>query len=105
MLNLLLNARKAMKKRRGRLSISAQRNGEMVTISVCDRGVGMSREMLDDVVNPFLEADANAKPGDWGAVGLGLHACRTIAQFHGASLRATANDGPGVTFHIAWPAA
>lgn len=105
MLNLLLNARSAMKPGGGRLSITGHRDGDMVVIDVRDSGVGMSPEMLSDVINPFLEADPTAQPGDWSAIGLGLHACRTIARQHGAKICALANDGPGCTFRLGWPAA
>ncbi len=105
LLNLLLNARSAMKCRRGKLTISAWRDDDVVVIGVSDRGVGMPPEVLDEVINPFLAADANARPGDWGTVGLGLNACRAIVQRHGGTIRADANDGPGCTFRIRWPAA
>jgi signal transduction histidine kinase len=105
LLNLLLNARAAMRGRRGRLSVAARREGDMVVVAVCDSGVGMSAEMLDEVINPFLAADADAHPGDWSSVGLGLSACRKIAQQHGGAVRAEVNDGPGCTFRLRWPAA
>ncbi|MBU0616826.1 MAG: HAMP domain-containing histidine kinase [Planctomycetes bacterium] len=104
LLNLLLNARAAMKDRCGKLSISACREDDRVLISVCDAGVGMSPEMLNDVINPFLQTRDQERPGDWGSVGLGLLACRTIAQQHGATLNARNNDGPGCTFRLVWPA-
>lgn len=105
LLNLLLNARTAMKGHRGKLTVSARREGDRVEIAVRDRGIGMSPEMLDEVINPFLAADADTHPGDWSSVGLGLNACRTIAQQHSATIRAEANEGPGCTFRIHWPAA
>ncbi|MFQ5807009.1 MAG: sensor histidine kinase [Phycisphaerae bacterium] len=105
LLNLLLNARQAMKGRRGKLSISACPEGDMVEIAVSDSGVGISPEVLNNLINPFLAADAHAHPGDWSSVGLGLSACRTIVQQHGGTIRAQANDGPGCTFRLRWPAA
>jgi two-component system cell cycle sensor histidine kinase/response regulator CckA len=105
LLNLLLNARAAMKGRTGKLSISACREDDHVLISVCDAGVGMSPDLLDNVVNPFLQAEDPGHPGTWGPVGLGLLACRTIAQRHGAMIHAQSNNGPGCTFHLRWPAA
>lgn len=105
LLNLLLNARAAMKDCRGKLLISACREDDSVLISVCDAGVGMTPEMLNEVINPFLQAESQEHPGDWGPVGLGLLACRTIAQRHGATIRAQTNDGPGCTFRLKWPAA
>ena len=104
-LNLLLNARKAMEKRSGRLAVTARRDGNAIVIDVGDTGVGIPADVLDRAVNPFLASDASIRPGDWQGLGLGLNACRTIAQQHGASLRGRANDGPGCTFQLTWPAA
>lgn len=104
-LNLLLNARAAMKGRPGKLSVAGRREGELVLLEVCDSGVGMSPEALETVINPFLTSDADAPPADRTRVGLGLHVCRTIVRKHGATLEAHANDGPGCTFRLAWPAA
>lgn len=105
LLNLLLNARAAMKGLCGGLSITAARRGDTVEIAVSDTGTGMSPETLDEVVNPFLAAPADTGPGDWTGIGLGLVACRLIAQQHGATITAHANDGPGCTFRLGWPAA
>ena len=104
-LNLVLNARKAMKGRSGKLSIVAARDGDTVVIDVRDSGTGIPADVLDDLINPFLASDANTQPGDWCAVGLGLNACRTIAQRHGASICASTNDGRGCTFRLRWPSA
>lgn len=105
MLNLLLNARQAMKSRGGKLSVNARRDGDAVVIDVRDSGVGISAEVLDGIINPFLAADANGQPEVSDVIGLGLNACRTIAQQHGAAIRAFANDGLGCTFQLRWPAA
>lgn len=104
LLNLFLNARQAMKDHCGTLRISACADGDVVVIAVSDTGRGMSPEMLNDVVNAFLAAKANARLGDGGGVGLGLTVCRTIAQQHGATIRARADDGGGCTFELRWPA-
>jgi signal transduction histidine kinase len=105
LLNLLLNARAAMKGRCGKLSISAQREDDHILLSVSDAGTGMSPELLNDVINPFLAAQNPERPDDHSAVGLGLLACRTIARQHGAVLSAQNNEGPGCTFCLRWPAA
>ena len=100
-----LNARAAMKGRCGKLSISAHREADCAVISICDAGAGMSPELLNEVINPFLEADSPEHLDGQSAVGLGLLACRTIARQHGAGLSARNNDGPGCTFCLSWPAA
>ena len=104
LLNLLLNAREAMKERGGSLTIAARREGSQVVIDVGDRGVGIAQQRLDQVVNPFLAADPSAQAGDWRSVGMGLNVCRTITHQHGARMRASANAGGGCTFQIRWPA-
>jgi two-component system NtrC family sensor kinase len=105
MLNLLLNARQAMKSRGGKLLVNARRDDDVVIIDVRDSGVGISAAVLDQVINPFLAADANGQPEVSDVIGLGLNACRTIAQHHGAAIRAFANDDLGCTFQLRWPAA
>lgn len=102
LLNLLLNAREAMKGARGPLSIVAQSDGEFVRIAVRDSGRGLSREQVDEVLNPFLAAEDVDRPPP--GVGLGLSACRLIARKHGATLRARCNEGRGCTFELRWPA-
>ncbi len=105
LLNLLINARNAMKDRGGRLALRARRDGDQVIIDVRDNGKGIDAERLDGVINPFLTAESDGQATDWQAVGLGLNVCRTIARTHGASIQALQNDGPGCTFQLRWPAA
>lgn len=104
-LNLILNARTAMKEHGGALEIKAVAAGQTVSLSVRDTGVGMSTAHIDSVINPFLDAEPFARPNDWQSVGLGLSVCRMIAHRHGARLRAAANDGAGCTFQVDWPRA
>ena len=105
LLNLLLNARRAMQDKPGALTVSAARHGNHVQIDVQDSGCGIPRATLDSVFNPFLAADPHQHPNDWQQVGLGLSACRMIAFNHGATLQGLANDGRGCTFRLSWPVA
>jgi signal transduction histidine kinase len=104
LLNLLLNAREAMKGLRGKLAINARRDGACVIIDVCDSGSGIPAERLEHVINPFFAIPEHAQPHAWQAVGLGLNACRIIARRHGATLEALANPERGCTFRLRWPA-
>lgn len=104
LLNLILNARTAMKSRRGKLKIRARRAADRVEIAVTDQGPGFPPALLGEVLNPFLGSDPNERPEKADAVGMGLQACRLIAWQHGATIRAEVNDGPGCTFHLNWPA-
>lgn len=105
LLNLLLNARRAMKNTSGTLTVSAARHGTHVQIDVQDSGCGIPQATLENVFNPFLAADPHQHPNDWQQVGLGLSACRMIAFHHGATIQGLANDGRGCTFRLCWPVA
>lgn len=105
LLNLLLNAREAMKDTRGTLTVAARPDGGHAEIEVRDSGKGFPPGIVEQVLNPFLAADPHARPDDWQAVGLGLSVCRMIAWQHGARIRAERNDGPGCTFRLRWPLA
>ncbi len=104
LLNLLLNARDAMKGRPGTIRVSARRVGDCVQIDVCDSGKGLDADHLERVLNPFLAAQSDACCEDSSVAGLGLRACRIIARQHGATIRALRNEGPGCTFRVLWPA-
>lgn len=103
--NLLLNAREAMKGVRGPLTIRATRADDAIQIEIVDSGRGFSPEKIEQVVNPFFAADPTQRPNDWQEVGLGLSVCRMIAYRQGARMAVSTNDGAGCTFHLHWPAA
>jgi C4-dicarboxylate-specific signal transduction histidine kinase len=106
LLNLFLNARRAMEKQRvGTLSVKATSSGENVQIDVRDSGCGVPRDQLENVFNPFLAADPFENSTDWQQVGLGLSVCRMIAHHHGARIQGLANDDRGCTFRLWWPVA
>jgi signal transduction histidine kinase len=104
LLNLLLNARRAMEGASGILAITARPDGGGVQIEIRDAGKGIAPDLLDGVINPFLAADPNARPQDWQRVGLGLSVCRLIAHHHGATLEGARNADRGCTFRLRWPA-
>ncbi len=105
LLNLLLNARRAMQKRSGALTITARIQGDAVQIDVRDSGCGLAPDLLNKVFNPFLAADPLERPSDWQRVGLGLSVCRMITHHHGALLQGFANEDCGCTFRLLWPQA
>lgn len=105
LLNLLLNARQAMKGTGGTLAVTAVAQDGQVQIDIRDSGCGIASEMLREVFNPFLAADPRECPNDWQQVGLGLNVCRVITHRHGATICGLANEDRGCTFRLCWPAA
>lgn len=104
LLNLLLNARAAMKSIGGTLLICAHRDGDVVIIDIRDSGCGIPADHLENFINPFL-AGVIDEPPDEARIGLGLTVCRLIAHKHGASIQALPNPDRGCTFRLRWPAA
>jgi signal transduction histidine kinase len=97
-MNLMLNGIEAMKDMDppGELTIKSQaENGERL-FSVSDPGVGLPTEQADQIFNPFF----TTKPD---GTGMGLAIGRSIVEVHGGRLWATANSGPGATFHFTLP--
>ena len=80
------------------LAISARAAGREVEVAVQDGGPGLAPEGLDPLLRPFF----TTKPD---GLGLGLSISQSIIEAHGGRLWATANPGPGVTFHFTLPIA
>jgi PAS domain S-box-containing protein len=93
-MNLMLNAIEAMKERGGGLTIKSQlKDDGQVLISVTDTGVGLPAENKDRIFDAFYTTKPQGS-------GMGLAITRSIVEAHGGRLWATANDGPGTTFHF-----
>lgn len=72
---------------------------EMVrlTIEVEDSGIGISRENLKAIFNPFEQADASVYKG---GTGLGLAICREYATLLGGDIRVASEPGKGSCFRF-----
>ena len=98
LMNLMLNGIEAMRNTTGELIIRSQfsQHGRVVLISVSDTGMGLPTENVDQVFNAFLTTKSQG-------TGLGLAITRSIVEWHGGRIWATANAGPGATFHFTLP--
>jgi len=99
-LNLIMNAIEAMSslgERKRELAITTRHIGpNQVQVTVQDSGVGIEPEKMVKIFDSFY----TTKPG---GMGLGLSISRSILQGHGGRLWATANNGPGTSFHFTLP--
>ncbi|MHB8214850.1 MAG: two-component regulator propeller domain-containing protein [Candidatus Sulfotelmatobacter sp.] len=94
-MNLILNAIEAMKETGGVLTVKTQlaEDGQLL-ISVSDTGVGLPKEKTEQIFDAFFTTKPQGS-------GMGLSISRSIVESHGGRLWATANNGPGATFHFA----
>lgn len=82
--NLLNNATKYSPPG-GRITVSAEDDGESIVFSVEDQGPGISREHSTKVFERFYRVDENTIDGS-GSAGLGLAICRRIVKNFGGEI-------------------
>lgn len=105
LLNLVLNARKAMRRKGGVLSITGQREGDELVLEVADTGPGIPPQILDRLFEPFVthrigDADDPSAPR---GTGLGLCICRDLLRNAGGDIWAESRPGVGATFTLRLP--
>jgi two-component system, sensor histidine kinase and response regulator len=74
---------------------------EAVTLHfwVKDCGIGMNREQLDRLFEPFMQGDSSTTR-QYGGTGLGLAICHQLVQLMGGRIWAESQEGKGSTFHF-----
>jgi PAS domain S-box-containing protein len=122
LLNLLSNAAKFTKN--GKIAIGVERitneqlrmknqeesaqilisNSEFLSFRVTDTGIGMTKDQLQRVFQPFTQADASTTK-QYGGTGLGLAISQRFCQMMGGSIEASSTLGTGTTFTVLLPSA
>jgi PAS domain S-box-containing protein len=100
-INLIMNALQSLPDRKHGISISSsfiEKTGEVV-IEVRDDGIGMHKDMLDLITEPFFTTRINE-----GGTGLGLSISYAIIRDHGGSLLFESEEGRGTTVKVTLPA-
>jgi PAS domain S-box-containing protein len=75
---------------------------DWVEFRVADTGIGMSREQIDRLYRPFMQADASTTR-KYGGTGLGLAISRRLCQMMGGSLSVESQLGRGSAFTVRLP--
>jgi two-component system, LuxR family, sensor histidine kinase DctS len=74
-----------------RVVISAASDGDLVTISVADKGSGVTDDTAEKLFSPFFSTKTEG-------MGMGLNICRSIIEFHQGRLWFEPNQGGGSVF-------
>jgi signal transduction histidine kinase/DNA-binding response OmpR family regulator len=105
LLNLLSNACKFTKK--GTVTLTVERresNGrDWINFSVKDSGIGITKEQMDKLFQPFSQADASTTR-EFGGTGLGLVITKKFCEMMGGTMGVQSVRGEGSTFVISLPA-
>ena len=97
-LNLMLNAIDAMPEG-GTLTITTRNGrGQSVVVQIADTGVGISKECLTNIFEPFY---TTKKTGS--SVGLGLSVVYGIVRDHKGSIKVDSTVGQGTVFTVKLP--
>ncbi len=100
LLNMVSNAVKFTESGEILLSVlQIKRQEQRVTIrfSVRDTGIGMTREEISRLFQPFTQADASINR-KYGGTGLGLAICRQLVRMMGGSIQVVSESGRGSEF-------
>ncbi|MDP2916768.1 MAG: PAS domain S-box protein [Dehalococcoidia bacterium] len=99
-LNIIINAEYFMIEthRRGKLTVTTERVGDMARIAIADDGPGITPENLGHIFDPFF----TTKPVGKGT-GLGLSICHGIVANHGGKIYVESIPGEGATFYVEIP--
>jgi signal transduction histidine kinase len=86
----------------GTVTIAVLHGIDDIRVVVKDTGLGIAKESLDRIFEPFEQADASVQHTH-GGTGLGLAISRQLVQEMGGELSAESTAGKGSTFVVAFP--
>ena len=105
LLNLLSNACKFTKA--GTVTLEVARSNadgrEWINFSVRDSGIGITKEQMNKLFQPFSQADASTTR-EFGGTGLGLVITKKFCEMMGGTMGVSSVRGEGSTFAIKLPA-
>jgi len=116
LVNLILNARKAMAGRGGTLTVRSFHERGRHRLEVSDTGRGVPSEIADRLFEPFVTKTltdevsgtslnhARSQSADQGT-GLGLSVCRDLVEQVGGEIGFDSSPGEGTTFYLLLPLA
>ena len=97
-LNIISNAEQAIEKK-GTVIVRTTKTGSRINVEISDDGVGISKEHLNKISDPFF----TTKPVGQGT-GLGLSITYKIIEDHHGRISVDSKPGKGSTFNISFSA-
>ncbi|MEK6691931.1 MAG: PAS domain S-box protein [Nitrospirota bacterium] len=94
-INIVNNAQQAIVGS-GEIHIKTALLEDMVTIEISDTGVGIPKDVLENIFNPFFTTKSSG-------TGLGLAITHRIIEMHSGEIVAKSQEGVGTTFIIKLP--
>ena len=86
----------------GEVTVGVGRHNGRVTVTVVDRGIGISKKDLPHIFERFYRAD-KARSRESGGSGLGLAIAKWIAEVHRGEIEVRSTPGAGTTVTVTLP--
>jgi signal transduction histidine kinase len=102
-LNLVTNARDAMKPDGGTLTVGLHERRGVIEISVADTGSGIPEELRDQIFEPFVTTKGALGGSQTPGTGLGLSVSYGIVRDHGGEIIVASQIGRGTTMTVRLP--
>jgi signal transduction histidine kinase len=83
----------------GSVTVEAAAERDKVRVSVDDTGVGIPKQRLDEIFEPFHQLDSSSTRRYEGA-GLGLALVKSIIEAHGSLIKVQSDEGQGTKFEF-----
>ena len=103
LINLIGNAIKFTDRGSVRLAVEAGRgaiNRQSYTFSITDTGVGISRQSLEHLFEPFNQGDSHPNARTHAGTGLGLAISQSLVRLMGGDIKVTSEKGAGSEFRF-----
>lgn len=88
----------------GRVTFLAQQEDQHVILSICDSGIGIPNDRVEEIFEPFHQLDGSATRR-YGGTGLGLALVKLILDAHETIMKVESEEGKGSTFSFPLPIA
>jgi two-component system CheB/CheR fusion protein len=99
--NLLKNASKFTRDE-GAITVASRAENDAFLVSVSDNGIGIERDVLSHVFDPFRQGDRTTR--EYGGLGLGLAIAKATVEAHGGTLTVeSTGTNRGATFTVRLP--
>jgi signal transduction histidine kinase len=102
-LNLVTNARDAMKPQGGTLTLGLHERNGVIEISVADTGSGIPETIRDTIFEPFVTTKGALGGSQTPGTGLGLSVSYGIVRDHGGEILVASDIGRGTTMTVRLP--
>lgn len=86
------------------IEIEVRYNGGEVVVTVIDHGIGISEDMLEEVLKPFAQVESS-ETRRYGGVGLGLPLAKQFLEMMGGTLTLSSTLRVGTTVRLTVPVA